>query len=207
MGTVTTGAPQTLAIIGTVVGASAISNTATITASGQADPATGNNTATVTVTPQQANLSLSKTVSNATPTVGINITFFITLTNTGPATATGVTVTDLLPAGLAFVSATPSQGSYASATGVWSVGTVTTAVPQTLAIVATVMGTSAISNTATITASGLFDPVTANNTAIVTVTPLSPVPTLPFLVLILLMGTLAALAVRSLHMRRAAGRA
>ena len=207
VGTVTTGVPQTLAIVATVVSPNALSNTVTITASGQVDPVAGNNTATVTVTPPQANLSLSKTVSNATPTVGSNITFFITLTNIGPATATGVAVTDLLPAGLTFVSATPSQGSYASATGVWSVGTITTAVPQTLAIVATVMGTSAISNTATITASGLFDPVTANNTATVTVTPLSPVPTLPFLVLILLMGTLAALAVRSLHMRRGADRA
>jgi uncharacterized repeat protein (TIGR01451 family) len=207
VGTVTTGAPQTLAIVATVVSPNALSNTATITASGQADPAAGNNTATVTVTPPQANLSLSKTVSNATPTVGSNITFFITLTNNGPATAAGVAVTDLLPAGLTFVSATPSQGSYASATGVWSVGTITTAVPQTLAIVATVMGTSAILNTATISASGLFDPVTANNTATVTVTPLSPVPTLPSLLLIILMGTLAALAVRSLHMRRGAGRA
>ena len=33
-------------------------------------------------------------------------------------------VTDLLPAGLTFVSATPSQGTYDSVTGVWTVGTV-----------------------------------------------------------------------------------
>ena len=204
VGTVTTGAPQTLAIVATVVSPNALSNTATITASGQADPATGNNTASVTVTPLQANLSLSKTVSNATPTVGGNVTFFITLTNIGPSTATGVAVIDLLPAGLTVVSATPSQGTYDPATGGWAVGPVTTAVPQTLAIVATVVGTSAITNTATIVASSLFDPVTANNTATVTVTPLSPVPTLPFLVLILLMGILAALAIRSLHMRRGA---
>ena len=31
---------------------------------------------------------------------------------------------DLLPAGLTFVGATPDQGSYDSATGVWSVGNV-----------------------------------------------------------------------------------
>ena len=56
----------------------------------------------------------------------------MTLTNNGPATATNVTVTDLLPAGLTFVSATPSQGTYDSATGVWAVGTVTTGRPLTL---------------------------------------------------------------------------
>ena len=156
----------------------------------------------------QADLALTKSVSNAAPNVGDTITFTITLTNNGPtATATGVTVIDLLPAGLTFVSATPSQGSYNSATGVWTAGTITTAAPLTLSIVATVVGPSAMTNTATISASDQFDPVTANNSASVTVTPPAAVPTLPTVVLILLMGTLAALAVRSLRVRRAGERA
>ena len=79
-----------------------------------------------------ADLSVTKTVSDATPNVGDQITFTVTLTNQGPDTATGVQVTDLLPAGLTFVSATPSQGSYDSATGLWTVGTVSPGVPQTL---------------------------------------------------------------------------
>jgi uncharacterized repeat protein (TIGR01451 family) len=207
VGTVTTGTPQTLAIVATVVSASALANTATITASGQGDPVPGNNTATVALTPQQANLSLAKTVSSSAPSVGSTITFTVTLTNAGPATATGVAVNDLLPAGLTFVSATPSQGSYNSATGVWTAGTITTAAPLTLSIVATVVGPSAMTNTATISASDQFDPVTANNSASVTVTPPAAVPTLPTVVLILLMGTLAALAVRSLRVRRAGERA
>ena len=82
---------------------------------------------------------MTKTVSNPTPNVGDTITFTVTLTNSGPDAATGVTVTDLLPAGLTFVSATPSQGTYDSATGVWTVGTVATGAPQTLTITATVV--------------------------------------------------------------------
>ena len=60
---------------------------------------------------------MTKTVSNPTPNVGDPITFTVTLTNQGPDAATGVQVTDLLPAGLSFVSANPSQGSYNSGTG------------------------------------------------------------------------------------------
>jgi uncharacterized repeat protein (TIGR01451 family) len=211
VGTVTTGTPATLAIVATVTGSSPVTNTATISSSNQFDPNAGNNSATVTLTPQPAgagaDLALAKTVSNATPTVGSNVTFTITLTNNGPVTATAVAVTDFLPAGLTFVSATPSQGTYASATGVWTVWTVTTAVPQTLAIVATVIGGSAMTNVATVTASGQTDPNVGNNTATVAVTPPAPVPTVPTVVLILLMGTLAVLAVRSLRTRRGAARA
>ena len=71
--------------------------------------------------------------------MGDQITFTITLTNSGPDAATGVQVTDLLPAGLTFVSANPSQGTYTPGTGVWDVGTVAARQPQTLQIVATVV--------------------------------------------------------------------
>ena len=56
--------------------------------------------------------------------MGDTITYTVTLIDDGPDAATGVTVTDLLPAGLTFVSATPSQGTYDPATGLWTVGTV-----------------------------------------------------------------------------------
>ena len=117
----------------------------------------------------QADLALTKTVSDATPNVGDTVTFTITLTNAGPVSAAGVTVTDLLPAGLTFVSATPSQGTYISATGVWTVGTVTTATPQTLLIAAQLVSPNVQTNTAAITASGQVDPNLANNTAIASV--------------------------------------
>ena len=62
--------------------------------------------------PPQADLALAKTVSNPTPNVGNTISYTVTLTDKGPDAATNAQVTDLLPAGVTFVSATPSQGTY-----------------------------------------------------------------------------------------------
>ena len=45
-------------------------------------------------------LSVEKTVSAASASVGSDVTFTITIGNDGPSTATGVEVTDLLPAGV-----------------------------------------------------------------------------------------------------------
>ena len=51
-------------------------------------------------------------------TPGQRVTYTLTLTNNGPGAATGVTASDQLPAGVAFVSA-QGDGSYDPATGVW----------------------------------------------------------------------------------------
>jgi uncharacterized repeat protein (TIGR01451 family) len=50
----------------------------------------------------------------STIAVGDGITFIVTLTNHGPNGATNLAVTDTLPAGLTFISATPSQGTYST---------------------------------------------------------------------------------------------
>src|SRR5262245_27953876 len=78
--------------------------------SDQPDPNPSNNSSSAAETPQQADLALTKPVSNPMPNVGDTITYTITLSDLGPDPATNVTVTDLLPTGLTFVSATPSQG-------------------------------------------------------------------------------------------------
>jgi uncharacterized repeat protein (TIGR01451 family) len=171
VGPVAVGTPQTLVIQATVTSAGAETNTAVIEHADQFDPNTGNNTASVTETPQQSDLALAKTVSNGAPNVGDTITYTVTLSDTGPDAATGVAVTDLLPAGLTFVSATPSQGSYTAGTGLWSVGTVAVGTPQTLLIQASVTSPGAQTNTATITHADQFDPVTSNDTSSVVTTP------------------------------------
>jgi uncharacterized repeat protein (TIGR01451 family) len=135
-------------------------------------PALTSNVATVTLTvTPTADLAVTKTVSDATPNVGDQIIFTVTLSNLSPDDATGVFVTDLLPAGVSLVSANPSQGTYNPGSGVWNVGAVSSAVAQTLSITATVDSPAAQTNTGTISAADQFDPDAANNTASVTETP------------------------------------
>ncbi|MGB7287219.1 MAG: DUF11 domain-containing protein, partial [Salaquimonas sp.] len=109
----------------------------------------------------QADLSLAKSVNNSTPTVGQNVTYTVTLTNSGADAAPGVVVTDVLPAGLTFVSATPSQGSASNSGGTvtWNAGTVAVGgTAPTLQIQATVTSAGTITNTAQVTASTYVDP-------------------------------------------------
>ncbi len=123
----------------------------------------GANSGAECLLPQQADLSLRKTVNSSLVTVGQNVTYTLTLSNAGPANATGVAVTDRLPAGLTFVSATPSQGTYAPGTGVWTVGNVAVNGSATLQVTATVTTTNPITNTAQVTASDQPDPDSTPN--------------------------------------------
>src|SRR5262249_23518956 len=121
---------------------------------------------------QPADLALTKKVDNAHPNVGDTITYTLTATNKGPANATGVKVTDALPAGLSFVSAMASAGTFDQATLIWTIGALANNGPATLQIVAKVLPPppSVLSNTAVISG-GQLDPDSSNNQASVTVTP------------------------------------
>src|SRR5262249_20874773 len=171
VGSLAKGAQATLTLTATVVSPFTQTNTARISAADQFDSDAGNTPASPAETPQQADLALTKFVSDATPNVGDTVTFTITLSDRGPDPATNVRVSDLLPAGLTFVSATPSQGTYNSTTGVWTVGTVGTTSSRTLQLGARVLSPSARTNKATVTHSDQFDPVAANNSASATETP------------------------------------
>ncbi|MDB4512336.1 DUF11 domain-containing protein, partial [Arenicella sp.] len=57
--------------------------------------------------------------SLTSPAIGELITFQIDLSNLGPASATNANLTDLLPAGLMYVSHTVTAGSYNPTTGLW----------------------------------------------------------------------------------------
>ncbi|MBP7533650.1 MAG: DUF11 domain-containing protein, partial [Chitinophagales bacterium] len=98
---------------------------------------------------QTTDLSLTKTVDNEFPSINTNVTFTLTLTNQSTSTdATNVTVQDLLPAGLTFVSANTADGSYDSGTGVWSLSSSLAAnATATLTITAMVIAEGVTTNT------------------------------------------------------------
>lgn len=112
-----------------------------------------------------ADLSLSKTVSNTTPGTNELITYTITLHNAGPSAATGIQITDNLPAGVTYVSDN-GDGTYNPATGIWLAGNLSpTETDKSLRInvrVTAPLDTTVI-NTAEVTAAAQFDPDTGNN--------------------------------------------
>ncbi len=132
---------------------STMTNTATITNIDQTDSNASNNSDTAEITVGGLDLAVQKSVDNATPDEGDTVIYSVTVTNNGPSNATGVEITDALPAGVTYVSDDSSTTStnYNSGSGVWTVGDLADGDSLTLEISATVdaatSGTT-ISNTA-----------------------------------------------------------
>ena len=143
-----------------------ITNTAAKSAETESDPNPSNDSAAVTITGQSsADIGMTMTSNKPNPAVGTNVTFTIKASNGGPDDATGVKVTDLLPAGLSFVSATPTLGTYTAGTGLWSIGAVNNGATATLTLVAKVTAAGTIINTATKTAENEADLNPVNDAA------------------------------------------
>jgi uncharacterized repeat protein (TIGR01451 family) len=109
----------------------------------------------------QADLEISKADSPDPVTVGDNLTYTITVTNNGPDAAANVVVTDTLPSGVTFVSASPGC-VHAAGVVTCNLGNIPAGSSVTITIVVTVTAPGTISNTATVT-SDTLDPNTANN--------------------------------------------
>lgn len=126
--------------------------------------------ATATVQTQTADLSLDKTMVATGSTIGDNVTFTVTVNNAGPEPATGVRVRDVLPAGLAYVSDSPTAGDYDPATGIWMIPTVPVGSTNnlTLTLVANLQNAATQTNTAEIIAADQFDPDSTPGNAVAT---------------------------------------
>ena len=178
------------AVPSTNPGGSTITNTATVSsATPEANPANNSATVSTSVAGGSVDLSITKTPSALPYGTGLPITYSIGVSNAGPAAAGGVTVTDVIPAGATFVSATPSQGSCSGTTTVTcSLGTISSGGAATIALTLTAPSTPGpVSNTATVTSSNT-DTNPANNaaTSTVTVALAAAIPTLsPFALLLL----------------------
>ena len=167
-GTWNTGASTTFTIVVTAPAqGGSLTNSASI-ASTTADPNSGNNSASVgTTVDASADLSVTKS-GPATVTAGANVTYTLDAANNGPSNAANVSLVDTLPAGVTFVSVTPSNGGWTcNNSGNVSVtctrGTWNTGASTTFTVVVTAPNqAAALTNTAAIS-STTADPNSGNN--------------------------------------------
>ncbi|GGS81361.1 isopeptide-forming domain-containing fimbrial protein [Streptomyces cinerochromogenes] len=159
-------------VIDRASGGKQISNTASASYENRLGPTPEPLTATsgeeVTEVKPAADLTVTKAADATTVTVGQTVTYRVAVRNTGPNQATGVTVTDRLPDGLAFLSADGTSGAYDPATGQWAVGDLSDGSTATLTLRAKATRAGRITNTATATANEK-DPDLTGNTDTVTV--------------------------------------
>jgi uncharacterized repeat protein (TIGR01451 family) len=163
------GGTATFTLTGTIApGATGtLSNTVSITVPpGVTDPDATDNQATDTdtLTPE-ADLSLAKSDSPDPVATGALLTYTIVVTNQGPSTSPSMTITDPLPPGVGFVSATPGAPTctHASGTVTCALGSLAPGANATVIIQAVAgPGTGVLANTATV-AGGATDPLSANN--------------------------------------------
>jgi uncharacterized repeat protein (TIGR01451 family) len=114
-------------------------------------------------------LEITKDVIPTEPEPGDNVTYTIVVHNYGPGDASGVEVTESMPAELIScetVDPTPTQGSYDAGTGVWTVGNMAAGTSATLMLKCQVdpqAETGQVVNEVTVTADQA-DGIPGNNT-------------------------------------------
>jgi uncharacterized repeat protein (TIGR01451 family) len=127
----------------------------------------------VSLTLKPADLAITKT-GPATADLNGAITYTLTVTNAGTNPAPGVKVTDALPAGLTFVSATPSQGTCTgAATVTCALGDMAPGASATISLQATATAVGVVTNTATVESS-VPDPNAINDTGSAATTVVAP---------------------------------
>jgi uncharacterized delta-60 repeat protein/uncharacterized repeat protein (TIGR01451 family) len=100
-----------------------------------------------------ADVGVTMTAAPATVVATSNLVYTLTLTNYGPSTATNIVVTNTLPAGMVYVSSSPSLGVVSASAGVvsWTVNSLAKDATASLALVVQANRTGVITNTAGVT--------------------------------------------------------
>ncbi|HXD01154.1 MAG TPA: immunoglobulin domain-containing protein, partial [Verrucomicrobiae bacterium] len=110
-----------------------------------------------------ADMAVTQTASPNPAVAGQNLTYTLSLTNIGDAAASGVTVTDVLPAGVTFVSASPGATNLGG-TVVAAPGTIASGAGTSLQIIVQPAAAGSITNVATVATTGT-DSNPANNSS------------------------------------------
>lgn len=93
-----------------------------------------------------ADLSVIKLINNSNPNYNDLIKWTIIVSNKGPNMATGVTVNDLLPKSVEYISSYLSKGFYNPVNGIWDVGNLNAGEKLQLNIVSKIVKTGDITN-------------------------------------------------------------
>lgn len=117
---------------------------------------------TITLGALGGSVDLSITKTGTVPASG-NFDYTLTAGNAGPDAASGVIVTDVLPAGVTFVSSS-CGGSIAGQTFTWNIGGLAAGGSVTCVLTVSVTSCQAVTNTATISSTNL-DTNSANNSS------------------------------------------
>ena len=121
------------------------------------------NTSNTTVHVRIVDLAVDKLVNNSVPKYLDMIEYTIVVVNNGPDKSFNVTVGDLLPDGVKFIS---SDGQYDPVTGVWFVGDLDANESATLKIVVQVIKVGNIINNVNVTGTGHDTNLTNNNDSV-----------------------------------------
>ena len=121
------------------------------------------NTSNTTVHVRIVDLAVDKLVNNSVPKYLDMIEYTIVVVNNGPDKSFNVTVGDLLPDGVKFIS---SNGQYNPDTGVWFVGDLDANESATLKIVVQVIKVGNIINNVNVTGTGHDTNLTNNNASV-----------------------------------------
>jgi uncharacterized repeat protein (TIGR01451 family) len=117
---------------------------------------------------QQADLGITISQNPASPFAGDNVTYMVTVTNHGPSAANGISVTDQLPTGVGFVSASTGC-SLSAGTVTCTIGTLANNTSASIQIVVTTLAAGDLTNSVQVS-STTSDPQTANNSTTATMT-------------------------------------
>jgi uncharacterized repeat protein (TIGR01451 family) len=171
LGSLAIGATPNITIVATtdatLVAASSLSNTASIS-SATLDLNTANNSSAIsTPVVALADLGITKTMTPTSPVPGTTATYLITVTNAGPSVGRSVQVTDTLPGGFIATSMIPSVGTCSLATKACSLGDLPVGGAATVAVVGTVTASALGSLTNVASASSSTPDPTPVNTATV----------------------------------------
>ena len=120
----------------------------------------------MTTVDHAADLQLTKTDSPDPVLYGQELTYTLTAHNDGPSETSGVALSDTLPAGVTFISATTTQGSCfrSGNTVLCTLGTLADEATVTVEIKVTALTVGTLSNEANVVGI-VADPDTANNAA------------------------------------------